>query len=233
MMPLVLQFSVLLILVCISQGFAIVRDPAGVCQQIRSIKFPHPVSKHILELLIPPSLHSCSKPPNWLFLTAFSSSFHVSVPQHLFFCQLSSILFYIHLFSISFQTWFLAVSFKHLQKFNFIDFGFNLSSFSLVNGQHVALYVNTLSSNVKLLHQSLHFCTILQYRRITLYDMMLCRGASSFPLFQKITVPSSSRLEGGLETLFSKCWELPLTQWHGVLSQETWVLTCNVVCCDV
>jgi len=53
------------------------------------------------------------------------------------------------------------------------------------------------------------------------WDMTLCCWASSFLVFQRVTVPSSSKLEGVLEGLCSKSWELPCSQWHGVASHET------------
>jgi hypothetical protein len=42
-----------------------------------------------------------------------------------------------------------------------------------------------------------------------------------FPDFSRVRVPSSSRHEGVLEGLCSKCWELPHSQWHSVVSHET------------
>ena len=53
------------------------------------------------------------------------------------------------------------------------------------------------------------------------WDMMLCCWASSFLISQRVTMPFSSRLEGVLEGLCSKCWELPCSQWHDVVSHET------------
>lgn len=97
----------------------------------------------------------------------------------------------------------------------------------------VALWQKSLCVFGSIIHWRTHFfyfsvlCTILRFWQwsfcafMSCWDMTLCCWAGSCLIFQRVTVPSSSRLEGFLEGLCSKCWELPHRQWHGVVSHET------------